>query len=285
MYYLNEHVSCKYYSYTVQNGFANYAMSKGECVSHSNTLSDNLVFVYSGSFYLSLNSGPIVYFEAGDLFYIPAGIHFKCEAIGNVKVLILSCATYDLFERLMETRRSLCHCTRQRVSASGLFAFKQVHHLSCFVSSMWMYLADGMKCKHLQSAKLNEVLVLLNMYYSESDLYKLFHPVISTNEDIKFRMQVLRHVAHSKNSAELAERCGFGIRQFERRFKMAFESTPYQWMLEQKKQELLDKLMDRELPIKYLVTDFDFCSVSHMNDFCKRYYGQTAAEIRKRVSI
>lgn len=285
MYYLNEHVSCKYYSTTVQNGFVNYSMVAGECICREKTQSDNLVFVCSGTFLLSLEHAPDTEFKAGDLFYVQGGVHIVCKAETDIQVLILSCATCDLYERLAEDRPESIHAVSRMKSCCGLIAYKQNPHIRKFVASMWAYLTEGMKCKHLQEAKMKEILILLNLCYTETELHRLFHPVISSCENIQFRSQVLRHADEARNAAELAERCGYGIRQFERKFKEIFENSPYQWMLEQKKQNLLDKLLDKELPIKHIVIDFEFCSASHLNVFCKRYYGETAAEIRKKITV
>lgn len=282
MYYLNEHISCKYYSYTVQNGFVNYSMVANECVCKEKTQSDNLVFVRSGTFLLSIEQAPAIRLRTGDLFYVPAGMQIECKAETDVHILILSCSTYDLYHRLKEVRTNTAQSNLEVKLSYGLCAYKQTLHIELFVATMWKYLSEGIKCKHLQEAKIEEVLLLLNLCYTEAELYRLFHSVISKCEKIQFRSQVIRHADKSRNATELAERCGFGVRQFERKFREIFESSPYQWMLEQKKRKLLDKLIDRELPIKHLVMDFEFCSVSHLNEFCKRYYGKTAAEIRKR---
>lgn len=284
MYYLNEHVSCKYYSYTVENGFVNHSMSQFERFEKHNTLSDNLVFVSRGHFSLVVDSREPIHLTAGDFFYLPAGVHLECEALEQVDCLVLSCATYDLYERLVEMRYTRGPALKI-VADECLRPYKLVPHLQSFVNSTWEYLAKGVKCKHLQDAKMNEVLVLLNMYYSDSELYKLFHSVISTCDHAQFRSQVLKNANQSRSATELADRCGFGVRQFERKFKDIFESSPYQWMLEQKKRNLLDKLIDEELPLKHIVLDFEFCSVSHLNEFCKRYYGNTSAEIRKKNTV
>lgn len=285
MYYLNEHISCENYSYTVKNGFVFHSIPAGENRAQHKVLSDNLVFVISGYFLLSINSDAANFYGEGDFFYIPGGTQIDYDVKNDTRLLILSCASINLYEKLVELRpQSKIQYGLKKLNCKFKL-FNQPVHLEQFLSTMCSYLNEGMRCRFLQEAKILEVLILLNMYYTEEELYTLFNPSEDIDDRVQFRIHVLREVEFSKNATELANRCGLGIRQFERKFLEVFETSPYQWMQDLKKNKLLDKLTETDLPIKCLVSDFGFCSVSHLNKFCQRYYGKNAAAFRKEYDF
>ena len=88
-----------------------------------------------------------------------------------------------------------------------------------------------------------------------------------------FEDNVLRNYMTAKNVNELAELCHYKcVRTFTRHFKKSFGSTPYQWMLDRKMEEIYSLVINSDMTITEIAKMYDFKSVSHLvNLFTKRY--------------
>lgn len=88
-----------------------------------------------------------------------------------------------------------------------------------------------------------------------------------------FEDNVLRSYMAAKNVNELAELCRYKcVRTFTRHFKKSFGTTPYQWMLDRKMEEIHSLVINSDMTITEIAKMYDFKSVSHLvNLFTKRY--------------
>jgi AraC-like DNA-binding protein len=88
-----------------------------------------------------------------------------------------------------------------------------------------------------------------------------------------FEDKVLKYYMSAKNMNELAKLCGYDcIKTFTRHFKKCFDQTPYQWMLDRKREEINSLVINSDMSITEIAEMYDFKSVSHLvNLYSKRY--------------
>lgn len=92
---------------------------------------------------------------------------------------------------------------------------------------------------------------------------------------------VLANYQKTDSLSELASKCGFNsMKTFTRYFKKNFHTTPKQWLLEIKKEEMIHKLKHTKLPIKQIAIELEFPNVSYLDKFCIQRTGKQPEEIR-----
>lgn len=97
-----------------------------------------------------------------------------------------------------------------------------------------------------------------------------------------FVKSVFSNYKSAKTLKELAEKCGFNCtKTFTRHFKRNFSTTPKQWLLIMRKNELISCLKNTKYPLKHLADELGFSNVSHLSDFCYKKTGMRPEEIRK----
>ena len=82
---------------------------------------------------------------------------------------------------------------------------------------------------------------------------------------------------------DLAELSGYSLSSLKVQFKPFFGMTPYTWLLEKKLDMLKLSLADESKPLKLIVDELGFSDQSHLNNFCKRYLGGTALQVRSNA--
>lgn len=93
---------------------------------------------------------------------------------------------------------------------------------------------------------------------------------------------VLKHYRNSTSIDDLAIRCGYkSTKTFTRHFKQKFNTTPKQWLLQLRQNELVHYLENTDYPLKKIVSILGFTNISHLRDFCEKRFGLPPEKIRK----
>ncbi|HXL00841.1 MAG TPA: AraC family transcriptional regulator [Dysgonamonadaceae bacterium] len=136
------------------------------------------------------------------------------------------------------------------------------------VSECIVRFADGEQ-KIISSQKSGDLLIVYIMEY------KL--------EELSFVESVLKNYRSSKTVDDLSVRCGYrSTKTFTRHFKKNFDTTPKQWLLMMKKNEVIYYLKNTDYTLKKIAALLGFSSVSHLWDFCIKKVGMNPTEIRSQ---
>lgn len=165
-------------------------------------------------------------------------------------------------------------------SRENQFFIRQINNpLLLFLNQLAIYFQDGVGDEDtLYELKLRELAFILKEYYAEDIDFSCFSTHTSSEGD--FKEKVMMSFMKAKTVVELAELCGYGLKSFQRMFNLHFGETPYQWMRKQMASHIEARLLDSAVPIKQIVAEFGFSSVSHFNTFCKKYFGATPKKVR-----
>lgn len=157
-------------------------------------------------------------------------------------------------------------------------------HLTLYFNQIELYFQDGMTNHNaLHDIKLKELSFILKEYYEEDILFSCLPESVTGGS--QFKDKVTETYLKAKTVVELAEMCGYGLKSFQRMFNLHFGETPYQWMRKQMAKHIEEKLKDPSIPIKQIVAEYGFSSVSHFNTFCKKYFGMTPKKVRNKSNI
>lgn len=94
-----------------------------------------------------------------------------------------------------------------------------------------------------------------------------------SDKDSVFQEAVMQNYMYVKDVEELSEKCGYTcLRTFTRHFKKSFKSTPYQWMLDRKMEDVRYLVLNSTLPISEIAEIFNFKSSAHLvNQYSAKY--------------
>lgn len=126
------------------------------------------------------------------------------------------------------------------------------------VASCTFTFSDGLKSKVMPSPDNEIVFVKLIPRVSKSKRF----------EDI-----VLSNFSMARNVNELAKLCKYDcLRTFTRHFKKCFGTTPYQWMLDRKMEEIQSMVLNSDISITEISKMYGFKSASHLvSSYAKRF--------------
>lgn len=97
-----------------------------------------------------------------------------------------------------------------------------------------------------------------------------------------FRDSVLENYSTSKNASELAASCHYNsLKTFTRHFKQYFKQTPYQWMLEQKMEEVHSLVLNSDISISEIAKLYGFKNVTHLINAYQNKFGVPPKRNRK----
>ena len=97
-----------------------------------------------------------------------------------------------------------------------------------------------------------------------------------------FEYFILKHHKQIKSVEEFAQLGGYSVTTFRRIFKAIFNEPAYEWMMKQRKESILYKLRYTDASISEICFGHGFESLSHFSNFCKKSFGDSPRNIRKK---
>lgn len=273
-----EHFSCKNYVSDINVGFKKIQFEADvELVSES-TRVNYLVFILDGDVCVSCNEFINLIFHSGEMIFIGQASNLRGRTLTSGSLVVFTFEKPSCLCDKLELQSLASVCSSMEYSLVGLEIRPIVLD---FLTLLSCYLESGAACRHLHEIKHKELFLLLRFYYSRKELARLFHPIIGRSLD--FRELVLRNYLRTPKVRNLAEICGFSMTTFTEKFKKEFNATPLEWMHKQKAGHIRNRLADLSLTIKDIVDEFDFVSQTHLNTYCKKFFGATAVEVRSMI--
>lgn len=216
----------------------------------------------------------------GEMIYLPRSADFKIFAKESADLIILS---YGIPVQL---------CDKLSLSQLGAFVtdfkyeFKSLDirvPLDTFLKLLVKYLDSGMSCQHMHELKQKELFLILRAYYTKEEKVNFFYHSIAAS--LTFKDKVMGVYLEARTVQELADKCGYGLKTFQRLFYSCFSEVPSKWLMKQKAQHVKARLLDRDIPIKVILDEFGFSTYANFCNYCKRYVGDTPRNIRESVTL
>lgn len=281
--YFNEHNCCNNYSRSDHPLIDKRRIIKGD-EDELDTINNEIIFVLEGCLECSFNESFLNTIPAGHILFFPVGTHVSYSVLHDTLLIIFRPNRYNHIcdnYRLESLYVKDCNIT-VRDYKPDFVKLKINPCLWQFVAGLVQCLNDGLKCQSFFELKITELLFYLQAYYGKEQLYHFFFPIL--NPDAIFSEKVRLFCQHDSCTVkELAMHMNLSTRQFSRKFKQAFSTTPYQWIKEKKIKRIWRELTTTDKPIKQIAFDFEFSSLSHFTKFCKDELGNTPSRIRKNL--
>ncbi len=135
-------------------------------------------------------------------------------------------------------------------------------------------------CSKYVDIKCQELVYILTCYYPLHQISAFFYPISTYTES--FQYFVMQNYDKVKNVEEFAHLGGYTTTTFRRLFKNMYGVPVYEWILDKKREGILNDLQYTKQRISVISTRYGFDSLSHFAHFCKDSFGDTPRALRKR---
>ncbi len=137
-------------------------------------------------------------------------------------------------------------------------------------------------CGKYIDIKCQELVYILTCYYPLHQISTFFYPISTYTES--FHYFVMQNYDKVKNVEEFAHLGGYTTTTFRRLFKNMYGVPVYEWILDKKREGILNDLQFTKQRISAISARYGFDSLSHFAHFCKDSFGDTPRALRKRAA-
>lgn len=137
-------------------------------------------------------------------------------------------------------------------------------------------------CSRYLDVKCQEIIYILTCYYPIQQVSTFFYPISTYTES--FHYFVMQNYDKVENVEEFAHLGGYTTTTFRRLFKNMYGVPVYEWILDKKREGILNDLQHTKQRISTISTRYGFDSLSHFAHFCKDSFGDTPRSLRKRTA-
>lgn len=272
--YIQEHLSCRNYREKLENGFKYIEFKKDEVAQEMETTWNHIVFLLEGECVINYNQFKDRKFRAGSIILLPKMSTVKIEVTAGTCLLSLSFGiSLNLCDKFaLQSLTELCDKLDYNFEPVGIR-----YPLPPFLELVTHCLKQKMDCKHFHSLLQQELFFLLRGFYTKEELALLFYPILAT--ELSFKDFIIENCSKVNNVNELISLSNMGKCNFYSKFKQVFGVTAKQWLLKQRDQHILNKVMTSETTIGELMEEFNFNSQAHFTYYCKRHFDCTPREL------
>ncbi|GAB6012792.1 helix-turn-helix transcriptional regulator [Viscerimonas tarda] len=273
--YASEHLSCIHYQRESPLTKA-FSYKNGETIEFTTLKDSILLFLKKGCISVSYGNFFNEEVAQNNIVFLPESNHIAIHILEDADVVTLA---FDIQVSLCENFSMIQlypYCADKKPGFSVLPFNQQLKDYLCLLDN---YISDGVNCCHLYMLKKQELFYLFRVYYTKETLAAFFHPILN-KEDLFFKKIVLEKALTVKTVSELASLANYSTSGFIKKFERCFDDSPYRWIMSYKASHILQEINRNELPFKDICEKYQFSSMPHFIEFCKRHYGLTPGKLR-----
>lgn len=246
-----------------------------------NLIFSEIVIVCGGSILLSYDYFLNHRVGSGKMLLLPPGCHFMAIAeeetslfIFRLKEALPLCESFSISH--------LLSYKKNEIVTNQLNTLTVNEFIDSFLWPLRSNIENGLRCANFFKQKIEELMILLRVYYTKEELVVFFDPILSNTSE--FTNFVLQNYRKTKTVGELAELYSCSISCFDKKFRKAFGMAPYRWMQERKVNLIYHEINATNKPIKQIAEEQRFTSLPQFNDYCKKHFGNPPGKMRKQVT-
>lgn len=272
MYYADEHTRCENYQLENNNMLSHRRLRFNEKYEMHASEQFSFIFMLVGSLRLR-GEGIDEIAEASNMYSLGYDVNITLHSLSDTSFLLLRFGDPIILCAEIERIRLEQHLPEELPDIPSLPVKEPIRHLA---ESVIFYLDHKMQCRHLYGLKLGEWFFLMRNFYTKKQNAIFFSPFFRQSNS--FEVEVREKAKKVTTVNELADACYMSPKTLTRKFKKVFNTTPKQWLLQQKKTQVMTELLltqnKKELPEK-----LGFSSYSHLNYYCIRQFGKSLKEL------
>lgn len=256
----------------MDNTFKLYSLEKKDSISIEND--DNLLMVVLSGNILLVGLDENKVFELNEsITLLPTRSKVQINSLEKAKILTISFDPSNYFS-VEYTHRLLSYSIENTLPSIDL-----LENLTSFFYSILGFLKDGINMTDLSELLRKELFIILQLYYSQSDISKLLAPIL--NADLAFKQIIMSNCLSVNNLDDLAALTKYSKSGFIKKFHRCFGISPYKWILEYKAKRIFQEVQLTNKRFSIIAEDHGISNLSYFYIFCKNHFGKSPSKIRK----
>lgn len=236
-----------------------------------------ILFVMKGELLVNSEEYPGSVLHEGE--FILQAIGSKIEQLALTEVECLSYWFSELPVICADRYQKIIDRADAPVTYTPLVVNARIRYL---IADLAAYLDEQPPCGKFIELKCQELVHLITTSYPLPQLQTFFFPISTYTES--FHYFILQNYSKVKNVEEFAHLGGYNTATFRRMFKNMYGVPVYEWMLEKKREGILEDLQHTKMRITEICNRYGFESLSHFAHFCKDSFGDTPRALRKKAA-
>ena len=236
---------------------------KGQHFSAEKCTQNCMIFMLKGELLVNSDEYPGTTLQSRQLILQAIGSKVELLALTEVEYIVYWFTELPLIceERYKEIlKRSEAPLTYTPLTAISMLE-GLLKSLACYLNE------QPYACSKYIEMKCQELVYILTCYYPLHQISTFFYPISTYTES--FQYFVMQNYDKVKNVEEFAHLGGYTTTTFRRLFKNMYGVPVYEWILDKKREGILNDLQYTKQRISVISARYGFDSLSHFAHFCK----------------
>jgi AraC-like DNA-binding protein len=252
--------------------------SKGQHFPAEKMTRNCMLFLVKGEILLNSNEYPGTILKANH--FVLLAIGSKTELLALTDVEYLAFWFTELPVICQEQFKNILNRSEEPLTYTPMTANKQVKEV---LGQIKAHLEEkSAPNEEYLDLKAKELIYILISHYAVAQVSAFFYPISSYTES--FHYFVMQNYDKVKNVEDFAHLGGYTTTTFRRLFKNMYGVPVYEWILDRKREGILNDLRTTQQRISTISNRYGFESLSHFAHFCKDSFGDTPRSLRKRAN-
>lgn len=271
-------IDCTLCPQTSIGGLIYRQFPKGHHISAEKCTQNCMIFIRSGELLMNSEEYPGTTLQSRE---------FILQAIGS-KMELLALTDVEYFVYWFTELPLICEERYQKIveraQAPLIYTpLVTIPKLERFFEELTDYFKEQpLPCGKFVELKCQELIYILTCYYPLRQISTFFYPISTYTES--FHYFVMQNYDKVKNVEDFAHLGGYTTTTFRRLFKNMYGIPVYEWILNKKREGILNDLRHTKQRISVISARYGFDSLSHFAHFCKDSFGDTPRALRKRAA-
>ncbi len=272
-----QYTNCTGCPKNVENILVYRNLPKGEHIPKDKCTQNCMLFMIKGELLINSEEHPGITLRERQIVLQAIGSKVEILALTDVEYVVY---WFNELPLLCEERyKEMMEQAEAPLTYTPLIMSERLYHL---VTSMPEFLAEENPCSKYIDLKCKELVFLITNFYPLPQLGSFFYPISTYTES--FHYFVIQNYSNVKNVEEFAHLGGYTTTTFRRLFKNLYGMPVYEWILEKKREGILEDLQHTKMRITEICNRYGFDSLSHFAHFCKDSFGDTPRALRKKAA-
>lgn len=239
--------------------------AKGSTQQFDDVTNNYLAFMIRGSLRVTDCRGNVTVMKADHMYaFSIVAAPYSAEALEDYQCLVLLSSSLRHLINAENAKRVL----ESKYSIYGVSELPYNDVMKLFVENLLLLKNNNNLVGDLNAIKKVELMHYMRLLYSREELAKFAYGLFATYSD--FKMGVFRAYNNGISVQDLADRLFMSTKTLTRRFRDEFQTTPLEWIMEQKLYNLDHLIMNKGYNASQILEEFHFSSYSALRQFCKR---------------
>lgn len=270
----------KSYCYAVDPkiGFSAHILQAGEYYDPDDVSLNRLIYVEKGSLTVDVIGRETFAVGEGEFTFIPLSLPFKVTSDQETQFMVLSTIRVEMICHRVTMPHPKLDKLETLTYAPNKHAYAAPEIVKNIFTTVLSYMDAKLGCSELYHLKECELFLVLRFILSPDDFKAVFHPMFE--ERVDFKSRVITMADKHTSVIEIAKLMGMERIHFYHVFRSEFGCSPQEWLQKHKAERALKYIRRKDMPLKLVASELNFSSQTHLNEFCKKYFGKTARRLR-----